>query len=216
DSWAKVGGNLSDDDDFGGQLKRSLANEEVIINKAKALKTDDAKIAYIFNEVKSAMKWNELDEWYTIDGTHQAWANKTGNSAEINLILYHLLKQAGLEVYPMVVSTKKHGKVDPFFTSLNQFNRTVAYVPVDSTKSYILDATGKYNIYTETPAELLNSSGLYIDKKKGVYDIVELEKKAPVRQAVLINAEIKPDGKMSGTAQISCMSYDRINAVTRY
>lgn len=216
DTWARVGGILADDEDFGGQLKRKLNNEEVIVNKAKALKTDDEKIAYIFGEVRNSMKWNGIDRWYTNDGTYRAWENKSGNSAEVNLILYHLLKQSGVDAYPMVVSTREHGKVIPFYTSLAQFNRSVVYVPVDSTKNYVLDATGKYNLYNETPVELLNSSGLYIDKSKKVFDMVYLSRQAPVRQVILINAEIKPSGKLDGTAQISCSSYDRINAVQRY
>src|SRR6185312_2961493 len=179
DTWAKVGGRLVDDEDFGGQLKRKLKDEETIIAKAKSLKTDNEKIAYIFNEVKNAMKWNGSDDWYTNDGTSRAWENKTGNSTEINLILFHLLKQSGIDAYPMVVSTREHGKVDPYYTSLVQFNRGVVYVPIDSTKRYVLDASNKYNIYDETPADLLNSSGLYIDKPKNLYSIVDLKKSFP-------------------------------------
>jgi hypothetical protein len=216
DSWAKVGGHLNDDEDFGGQLNRKLTNEDAIISKAKALKTDEEKVAYIFNQVKNTMKWNEIDTWYTIDGTSKAWDNKTGNSAEINIILYHLLKKSGVEAYPMVVSTRKHGKVVPYYTSTIQFNRAVVYVPVDSTKRYVLDATGKYNLYNQTPSELLNSSGLYIDKSKKVYDIMFIKNDEPVRQVVLINGEIKPDGKLEGTAEISNNSYNKINAIERY
>jgi len=216
ENWAKVGGILADDEDFGGQLKRSLNKEEEIINKAKALKTDDEKIAYIFNQVKNNMKWNGRDDWYTIDGTYRAWENKTGNSAEVNLIMYHLLKKSGISAYPMVVSTRKHGKVRPYRTSLDQFNRAVVYVPVDSTKRYVLDATGKYNMYNETPEELLNSSGLYIDKSEKIYDMIYIRKDQPVRQVVLISADIKPGGKLDGTAEISSGSYDRIDAIQRY
>lgn len=216
DTWAKVGGALEDYDEFGGQLKKKLNGEEAIINKAKALKTDDAKIAYVFGEVKNAMKWNNIDRWYTNDGTYKAWEAKTGNSAEINLILYHLLKQSGVEAYPMVVSTREHGKVQAFHTSLSQFNRAVVYVPVDSAKYYVLDATGKYNLYSEIPAELLNSSGLYIDKAENIYDIVYLKRDASVRQVVLINAEIKSDGKLDGTVQINSPGYSKIAATKRY
>jgi hypothetical protein len=216
DTWSKVGGRLIDDEDFGGQLKRKVNGEDVIIAKAKTLKTDDEKIAYIFNEVKGKMKWNGSDNWYTIDGTYRAWENKTGNSAEINIIMYHLLKQAGIEAYPMVVSTREHGKVDPYYTSLIQFNRAVVYIPVDTTKQYILDATGKYNMYNETPSELLNSSGLYVDKQKNQFDIIGLDKTEPARQVVFITADIKPDGKLEGTAQISSSSYNKISAVERY
>ena len=216
DTWAKVGGILADDEDFGAQLKRKLNNEELIITKAKALKSDDDKIAFIFNEVRNQMKWNGNDRWYTVDGTVHAWENKTGNSAEVNLILYHLLKQSGLDAYPMVVSTRDNGKVRPFYTSVSQFNRAVVYIPVDSTKNYVLDATGKYNQYNETPSELLNSSGLYIDKAKKVFDIIYLKKATPVRQVVFINGEVKPGGKLEGTVQISSSSYNRINAIEKY
>ncbi len=217
DTWAKVGGKLIDDEDFGGQLRRKLNNEEAITNKAKTLKTDKEKIAYIFNEVRNAMKWNGIDRWYTIDGTYRAWENKTGNSAEINLILYHLIKQSGVEAaYPMVVSTREHGMVSPYYTSVIQFNRAVVYIPVDSTRNYILDATGKYNLYNETPDELLNSSGLFIDKKKNQYDMVYLHKDLPVRQVVFITAEIKAGGKLEGNAEISSNSYNKINAIERY
>jgi hypothetical protein len=216
DTWAKVAGRLEDDDDFGGQLKRKLANEDVVIAKAKSFKTDDQRIAYVFGEVKNAMKWNDVDDWYTNNGTVKAWETKTGNSAEINLILYHLLKQSGVDAYPMVVSTRDNGKVIPYYTSVAQFNRAVVYIPVDSTRNYVLDATSKYNIYNETPADILNSSGLYIDKQKNVYDMIYIKKDQPARQTVLINAEIKPGGKLEGEAQIGSSSYNRISAIERY
>jgi hypothetical protein len=216
DTWAKVGGELAVDDDFGSQLNRSLTGEDGITAKAALLKTKDEQIACIFNEVKNTMKWNGNDRWYTVDGTHKAWDNKSGNSTEINLILYHLLKRQNIEAYPMVVSTRSNGRADRWRTSVWGFNRTVVYIPIDSTKNYVLDATDKYNVYNETPPELLNSFGLWIDKAKKLYDTVSLKRDLPVRQVVLINAEIKPGGKMEGTAQISSMSYDRMDVIKRY
>jgi hypothetical protein len=216
DTWAKVGGELADDEDFGKQLRRKLTGEDAIIATAKALKTDDAKIAYIFNAVKNTMKWNGDDEWYTLDGTSEAWDKKTGNSTEINLILYHLLKKSGVAALPMVVSTRDNGRVNITYTSLAQFNRAVVYIPVDSTKRYILDATGKYNMYNETPFELLNSHGLYLNMDQKSYDLLFINKAEPVRQAVYIAAEIKPDGKLAGTAQLSSFSYNRISGIDKY
>lgn len=215
-TWPKVGGILADEDDFGGQLKRKLNNEEAIISKAQALKNDDQKIAYVFNEVKNAMKWNGIDRYYTNDGTYKAWENKSGNSAEINLILYHLLKKSGVRVYPMLVSTQDHGMVNPYNPALYQFNRAVAYVPVDSTKNYILDATDKYNTYNKTPSNLLNSSGFYIDKESDIYGIIPITNIEPVRNVTQINATIKADGKMSGTVQISSSSYGRMLNLKKY
>jgi hypothetical protein len=217
DTWAKVGGIIADDEDFGGQLKRKLKDEEPIIAKAKTFKTDDEKIAYIFNAVKNTMKWDGIDRWYTNDGTYRAWEKKTGNSAEVNIILYHLLKQSGIkEIYPMIVSTREHGKVNEYSTSLSQFNRAVVYIPVDTTKEYILDATSKYNLYNEIPDNLLNSSGLYIDKQANTYDMLTIEKDEPARQVTIIHADISADGKMAGTADVHSFSYHKMSSYERY
>lgn len=216
-TWAKLGENLMQDEDFGGQMRRGLKGEDEIISKAKTLKSDDEKIAFIFNTVRDAMKWDDIDSWYTIDGTSDAWNKKTGNSTEINLILYHMLYKSGISAaLPMLVSTREHGKVNPAYTFLSQFNRAVVYIPVDSTRKYILDASNKYNVYNEIPYNLLNSSGFYLDRNNKTYDLVFLDDESPVRQSIFINAEIKPNGKMSGNAQISSESYDKINKERYY
>ena len=216
DSWKKVGESKVQEEDFGGQVNRKLNGEDVIITKAKSLKTDDEKIAYVFNEVKNTLKWNDAYTRYTNDGTVKAWEKKIGNSTEINLILTHLLKKSGVKVYPMLVSTRSHGRVNPGYPSLYQFNTSVAYVPVDSNKYYVLDATNKYNIYNQVPKDYLNSFGLFINKEDQLYDLAFLDDKDPVRQVVLINAEIKPEGKMSGSADISSFAYNRVNCVKKY
>ncbi|MGN6177553.1 MAG: DUF3857 domain-containing protein [Mucilaginibacter sp.] len=216
-SWQKIGERLVDDEDFGRQFRRSLSGEDVIIAKAKALKTDDAKIAYLFNEVKNDMKWNNEYHIYTDNGTSKAWDTKTGSSTEINLILYHLLRKSGVNAaIPMLVSTRSHGKVNPVYTNLLQFNSTVVYIPVDSTKNYILDASDKYNMYSETPYNLLNSFGLYINADAKDYNTIFISHQAPVRRSVFINAEIKPGGKIDGTAVINNLSYSRIQNISRY
>jgi hypothetical protein len=216
DTWEKVGKDEIEADDFGGQFRRKLTGEETILTKAKSLSFEKDKIAFIFNEVKNSMKWNEDDERYTNDGTSEAWEKKTGNSTEINLILYHLLQKAGIKALPMLVSTRSNGKINPGYPNSYQFNRTVAYIPVGSANYYVLDATSKFNVFNEIPSNLLNGFGFYLDKENQKFDLAFLQKPIPAREVTLINAEIKPGGKMTGTAQISSFSYNRINAVKKY
>ncbi|WP_426669484.1 DUF3857 domain-containing protein [Mucilaginibacter sp. McL0603] len=216
DTWKKIGENEVGFDDFGGEFNRKLTGEDAIISKAKSLSSQDAKIAYVFDEVKKNMKWNEVDVRYTNDGTQKAWDKKIGNSTEINLILYHLLHKVGVTGYPTLVSTKKNGKVNPAYPSRYQFNRTVVYIPIDTARYYLLDATNKYNSYKDVPETLLNSFGLSINKEDKKYDLVFLQKTDPVRYVALINAEIKPGGKMNGTAQLNNFSYDRAYAIEKY
>ncbi|MES2064434.1 MAG: DUF3857 domain-containing protein [Bacteroidota bacterium] len=215
-SWTKVGETLMESDYFGNQLDHKVTGEEALITKAKSLKTDDEKIAYLFNEVKNAMRWSEQYNKFSYDGTAKAWEKKIGNSGEINMILYHLLKKSGVSVYPMITSTRKNGRVNPTYPNYYQFNSTAAFVPVDSTHYYVLDASNKYNIYNEVPADLLNSFGFYMAKNRSLYDVQFLQNTNPIRQVVQINAEIKADGKMTGTAEVSNFGYNRVDAITRY
>ncbi|MGZ3753425.1 MAG: hypothetical protein ACXVAU_19225, partial [Mucilaginibacter sp.] len=216
ETWQKVGEDEMGFDDFGDQFKRKLNGQDDILNQAKVLRSDNEKIAYIFNAVKNAMKWNDLYERYTDDGTVKAWDKKIGNSTEINLIVYDLLSRAGIKAYPMLLSTRKHGKVNPAYSSRYQFNTSVTYIPVDSATYYILDATNKYNLYNIIPENLLNSYGLYIDKDNKKSNLVYIQNTVPVRNIVLVNADIKPDGKMAGTAQINNFAYDRIDIIEDY
>ncbi|MBD1364677.1 DUF3857 domain-containing protein [Mucilaginibacter sp. ZT4R22] len=216
DTWAKVGADMMDDEELGGQLGKKLTGEEVIIAKAKAMKTDDEKIAYIFAEVKNTMKWNERYEKYAEDGVSKAWEKKTGSSGEMNMMVCHLLKKAGVKVYPMLTSTRSNGKVNPGYPNSYQFNNVVAYIPVDSTKQYVLDASNKYNLYNQVPANLLNTFGLAMNKDANSYEMIFLQNENPIKQFVLVNAEIKPDSKVTGTASLVNYGYKKVNAVEKY
>ncbi|GGH11696.1 DUF3857 domain-containing protein [Mucilaginibacter phyllosphaerae] len=216
-SWPNVGEEFAKRTLLSGQLDVSLSKENALLAVAKAMKTDEQKIAYLFNEVKKNIMWNGAYNIYAYnEGINVAWNKKTGNSAEVNLILCRLLKKSGVKVYPMVVSTRNNGRVSPTYPNSSQFNSTVAFVPVDSTKFFVLDATNKYNIYNQIPANLLNSFGLYIDKEKENYRIQFLEQPDPVKQVILVNGDITTDGKVTGTAEIDNYSYNKITATEKF
>jgi hypothetical protein len=223
-TWPKIGDILMKSNDFGYDLDRGLNNESEIIKKAKSLTFNDEKIAYIFDEVKNSMKWDKSLVFYTVDGTVKAWDKKLGNSAEINMIVYHLLKKAGIKAYPLVVCTKNNGKINPSDPTIYLFNNTVVYVPVDSTKTYVLDASNKFNLYNTVPANVLNSFGLSIDPRNDLsldpgnkdFKMVFISNDEPAMQSVSLNAEIKSNGKMEGSTEITSYSYNKIKALRLY
>lgn len=212
-SWAEIGKDIANDKDFFKPFSQSLHDEDTLVNHTKTLKTNDEKIAFLFNRVKSVMKWNEEKNFFSADGIKSAWKKKSGNWGEINMILCRLLKLSGINACPMLVSTRDHGRLLSNFVNIYQINKLVTYVPVDSAKYYVLDATDKYNSYNEIPFDLLNSNGLFLDKEKDKYGLVFLKKETPAKQVVFVNAEIKPEGTMSGAAQINSFSYNKSTAL---
>ena len=102
----------------------------------------EEKMKSVFNYVRNNMVWNNMYSMYTTRGVKDAWQTKSGNSGEINLLLINLLKKAGLETYPMLVSERFDGKVDKSYPFMDQFNSVFACVII-SNKKYYLDATDK-------------------------------------------------------------------------
>lgn len=209
DTWGTVGRKLASEKDYYKGLDQRLGDEDDLIKQAIALKTDDEKIAFLYNKVKTAMSWNGYEHWATKDGIKSAWKKKSGNSAEVNAILYHLLRKSGIKAYPMLVSTRENGLLLPDFVDIFQINSLVAYVPVDSTKYYVLDATNKFETYNQVPFNLLNSYGLCLDKEKDKYDMVFLKTNAPSKEVIIITGEISADAKMHGNADIVSYGYNR-------
>jgi len=215
-SWTDLIAKLLIHQNFSMQLIDKLTDEDSVLKKVTAIKSDDAKIDSIFNIVKGRMQWNKVNSWDADDGTRRAWNKKTGNSAEINLILYHLLRQAGINAYPMMVSTRTNGVVDTNFANLTQFNKLVVYIPVGTEKYYILDASNQYNTYNRVPFELLSTWGFAIDPKLYKYCLVPIQSYAIAKQLVFINATVGTDAKVSGTAEIISDSYNKTVSLKLY
>ena len=175
-SWAELGKEIAGDKDFYKPFDQGLRDEDELIKQAKALASDDQKIGFLFNKVKTLMKWDEQKEWLSEHGIKSAWKKKSGNRGEINMILLRLLRETGIKAYPMLVSTRDNGKMVTDFVNFDQINKLVAYVPVDTVKNYVLDASDKYNAYNEIPFDLLNSYGLCLNREKPDYSLIFLKK----------------------------------------
>jgi hypothetical protein len=162
------------------------------------------------------MKWNGEDRWFTKDGVKKAWINKTGNSSEINLVLYHFLKASGIKPSLLILGTRALGEVQINNPGFSRLNKTVVRVPIDSDYYYVLDASGKYNTYKDTPYDLLDLNMLTINADKHNFEIVKLKSDVPSKEIVLINGKIKASGKLEGSVQISSSNYKRITKLILY
>lgn len=207
--WDGIATQIKNDEDFGGQLKLPLANETEIVNNANEIKIYNEKLAYLFNTVKNALKWNNTNRWYADDGIQKAWLSKTGNSTEINLILYRLLKASGVKASLLVLGTRDNGEMELANPSFSRLNKTVVRVPIDSLNFYVMDACGKYNTYNNTPAELLGLNMLIVDMENIKTDVIKLKTAVPSQEVVFVNAEISTDGKLKGAVQKTMSNYKR-------
>jgi hypothetical protein len=212
-SWVQIRRSLINDEDFGGQLNKRVEVKDMLA-EVNQLATGDEKIHAIFKYVQSSLKWNDKNRWYPIDGVKKVWANKTGNCTEINLILANFIKQAGFKCYLDITSTRDNGRPIEDKHEIDQFNKTVVIVPLNG-REYVLDASDKYGLYTDIPFDILNSEGLVVNPDS-VKLFTSFVNQAPAMKITAVNAQITPDGKLRGTAQVNNYDYHRTNSLNLY
>lgn len=203
-TWPKITKELMEDEDYGMQLKKNIPKTSQLDEALKNIQDDYAKMVIIHNYVRKNMNWNGIESLYSVDGIRSAWDKKSGNSSELNFIMIDLMRDAGLKAYPLLVSTKDNGTVNPLYPFIQQFNETMTMVLIGN-KKYVLNAADKYNPATLVPYDVLGNEVLIVDKDAGGWVTLESSRSTSKTIATYF-AAINDKGEMEGSASI--YSYD--------
>jgi hypothetical protein len=168
--WEAVAKNIYESEYFGGELKEKSHFLADLPGVLEGKSTEAEKINAIFKHIKSKIKWNDFNGFYTDLGVKKAYKEGLGNVADINLNLISMLREAGFEANPVLISTVSNGI--PYFPSRHAFNYVVASVhTTDGT--VLLDASKPYTIPNILPESVLNFNGREI-KSNGQSDWIKL------------------------------------------
>ena len=213
-SWEEVTRELMMEENFGAQLNKNIGGTDDFIKQIKTLALPEEKMKGVFNYVRNNMVWNNMYSMYTTRGVKDAWQTKSGNSGEINLLLINLLKEAGLESYPMLVSERFNGKVNKSYPFMDQFNSVFACVII-SNKKYYLDATDKNIPAHITPSTILNTTAFVVNRKAG--GLINITNDTLVfKENVIADLTVAGDGTVSGEVSIKSTDYARIKRLEDY
>jgi transglutaminase-like putative cysteine protease len=195
--WKAVAKSIYDHDGFGRELRFDGYFQDDVKAITAGLETPEAKLTAIFNYVQARMSWNEEDGYICDLGVKEAYKTKQGNVGDINLMLTAMLRDAGLDANPVLVSTRDHGIA--IFASRLAYNYVVAAVKIND-KTLLLDATSKYSKPGILPVRALNWEGRLI-KKNGDTENIDLMPKGNSKEVINILADIAPDGTVTGKAR---------------
>jgi hypothetical protein len=162
-TWPALIKELDTDESFGKYLNKVEKSASKIIDIEKCKKqAPKERFDNIVQFVKSNYNWNEFKGMYAYESLNKFLDQKSGNTGNINLMLTGLLSAAGLEAYPLILSTRENGKIrdTPF---LDFFNYTVAAVIINDTV-YLADATETFTPSDVLPIRCINDKGLLIKR----------------------------------------------------
>ncbi|KQS92162.1 hypothetical protein ASG21_06855 [Chryseobacterium sp. Leaf394] len=162
-TWNKIAKNLDGNDNFGGFLKSSVKNvlsEEI---KTTIKKTDRAD--KIFAYVKTNFRWKDDYGIITSQTPKQLVKEKSGNAADVNLLLVSLMRSAGLEANPLLISTVNNGILNIVSPNVNNLNFVLAAVKIDG-QYYFYDATSPNSKANLLPERDWNDFGILVEGEK--------------------------------------------------
>ncbi len=104
-------------------------------------KTDKERIDRAYYYICKNLEWNRNYSFMASDNPDNIFKNGGGNSADLNLCLLALLRQAGIEAHPALVSLRDQGNHIEVYPIIDQFDHVLVYTEVDG-RPYMLDANG--------------------------------------------------------------------------
>lgn len=194
-TWDRIGKDLMDQEDFGRQLNGNNFLDETVNAIIAGKATNNEKVSAIFEYVKNNFTWNEYHGVTTEKGLRKTFNEKSGNSADINLMLTTMLRKAGLDANPIVLSTLQNGLINYSFPSRSKLNYVIVGTTIDN-EFYLMDATDKNAQINLLPIRAINDRGFMVNDK-GI-------KEVPLRNSVMTNdkksitADLKADGTLTG------------------
>lgn len=203
-NWEDVCKQINESSYFGDELKKSNYYQDDLTTILASASTDLEKTGAIYNHVKSKVKWNEDSSKYTDKGVKKAYKEGVGNSAEINLILISMLRSAGLNANPVLVSTKSNGV--PFFPTLNGFDYVIAMVEFPEGGYVLLDGTEPYAKPNILPVMALNWNGRKVTKD-GKSSWVNLVPSQLSTENHIMSMKISDDGEVEGNMRSTYNNY---------
>jgi hypothetical protein len=192
--WNAVVKNIYEYDDFGSELNKTGYFEDDLKVVIAGLTTQDEIILAVLNYMKATVKWNEYYGYSCNDGVKKAYKDKTGNVAEINLMLTAMLRTAGLKANPVLVSTRANGI--SIFPNRGAFNYVIAAVET-AQGMILLDATNKFSTPNVLPFRDLNWYGRLI-RKDGTSEEVDLMPTKASNDYITMVYAIDVTGKITG------------------
>lgn len=211
-SWESVAKKIYESTEFGDELKKTGYYEDEIKKVLEGKTTRDEKVFAVFEFVKNRLTWDGTYGYYCDKGVRKAYLEKTGNCAEINLMLISMLRFAGIDASPILVSTRSNGI--NLFPSRTAYNYVIAGVEIEN-DIILLDATDKYSMPNVLPERVLNWIGRIIRKTGSSADIDLMPKKAS-RENTNIVFNINTDAKIEGKLRTQSSDNSALGFRTKY
>ncbi len=203
ETWDDVARNITQNEKFKKEIETKGYFEGVLLNNLSDTLDKLGKARVVFNHVKNRIKWNGEYGYYPKQGVKEAYLNRNGNVADINLNLVIMLRSAGLNAFPVLISTRKNGKT--LFPSREGFNYLIAAANIEGNQ-VLMDATDLNADFNILPIRCLNGVGRSI-LYNGQSEEINVNPVSLSKSITFVQADLLPNGTLKGKVRSSKSDY---------
>ncbi len=208
-TWLELAKDLEERKNFGDQINKKRNTKkimEALAPQLKGIDNDLEKVEMIYTFLSEEIEWNDRYSIYS-SSLNKNFEKKRASAGQMNLMLIALCRQLKISAYPVLISTRSHGKSMNYYPKLDQFNHVLAVV-VDKNQQFFYDV-GDTN---REPGLLrwnsLNYSGWFLDGDQSRWIDLPL----PTNKNVsFIAATLNEKGDLTAEVKRSLTGYDAVN-----
>ncbi|MCB0533093.1 MAG: DUF3857 and transglutaminase domain-containing protein [Saprospiraceae bacterium] len=209
-SWEMLGAEMLEDV-YQSLLKPSRQIESDVLQAIAGKTTDDEKIAALYAFVCQSYQIKPLNLIWPTQKPEDIVKNRTGTPTELNLVLVNMMRKAGLEAHPLLLGTRKTGRIVSYRVTTDAFNRVAAAVKTGADSWTLLDVVGWPNPVGLLPEEDLNGAGLLLTEKEAP-TWLPVQNAIAQRRAVVSELSLDPAGGLSGEVTVFEAGYNAVAA----
>ena len=160
-TWEQLRSEIVNSEKFSTYIAKRKISSKIVAD----LKIEQDTIRTIFNYVQNKFKHSNLYGIFPERplGKLINESDLPADADEINLFLNSLLKNSGIEAYPMLISTRSNGDIMKSYPLLSQFNHLIVYAKHND-REYFLDASSAASSFDLLPIDCLSPEGYIVDK----------------------------------------------------
>lgn len=199
-SWNEISKDLMESDHVGELIKKKDNVMDIVaaVNADTNCKTVQSKVSMAKKLINAQYQWNSANRLFPTWEFKKVIKEKSGNSADLNILLLATLKELNIPAKPVALSTRSHGMVVTENPSTKDLNYLITSFEADGKRFYV-DAATDYSGINQLPEKCINGKALILDLINPVWaDITAGEK---YNRKVLVKVNLDESLMISGNYQ---------------
>jgi hypothetical protein len=166
-TWNRFIDDLAEDKDFAGKIEAPKSVRLLTDDLIKNDTSETEKIHSIYHWLSHSLTCTDRDKiWRSPQSFDDILDNKKGSASDIAFLFISMLRYAGINAQPILLSTRNHGKVQELYPIVGQFNCVLVQGTLKNGQVLYFDATNPIRPMNILPSSVLGVKGIVIQKNR--------------------------------------------------